>query len=245
MIFAAGLGTRLAPLTSDRPKALVELWGKPLLRHVIEKLAGEGFLSITVNVHHFAEQIIEYLNTPEFRGYCEGAALKIEISDESARLLDTGGGLKHAASILFARDSDPVLIHNVDILSNARLSALYSQIGDADALLLVSPRDTARYLLFSQDMRLVGWENIRTGEVRTPCPDLNPGNCKCLAFSGIHVVSRRLVDAMQNWPDKFSITDFYIQMCRELNIRGFEDRDLRLVDVGKIDVLRRLERQAL
>lgn len=165
MIFAAGLGTRLRPLTDKMPKALVEVDGKPLIEHVIEKLCKSGFTSIVVNVHHFSNQIIDYLNAHDF-------GVDIRISDETDKLLDTGGGLRKA-SYLFNPD-EQVLIHNVDILSNADLRTFYEQgplmtnyaTGNnmkAAATLLVSWRKTKRYLLFDADMRLVGWTNIETG----------------------------------------------------------------------------------
>lgn len=158
MIFAAGLGTRLKPLTDRMPKALVPVAGEPLLAHVIRKLKAEGFTRIVVNVHHFADQIIDYLHTHDF-------GVEIHISDETSKLLDTGGGIRHAAH-WFETDS-PVLIHNVDILSNANLSQLYDS-AVADAALLVSDRVTKRYLLFGEGKRLVGWTNVETGEVRSP-----------------------------------------------------------------------------
>ena len=162
MIFAAGLGTRLKPLTDRMPKALVPVAGEPLLAHVIRKLKAEGFTRIVVNVHHFADQIIDYLHTHDF-------GVEIHISDETSKLLDTGGGIRHAAH-WFGTDS-PVLIHNVDILSNANLSRLYDS-AVADAALLVSDRVTKRYLLFGEGKRLVGWTNVETGEVRSPHADL-------------------------------------------------------------------------
>ena len=110
----------------------------------------------------------------------------------------------------------------------------------SSALVLVSQRQTSRYLLFDDDMRLVGWQNIKTGEVRTPYPDLQPDNCRRLAFSGIHVVSKQLVDNMADWPPKFSIIDFYIANCHNLDIRGYEQPDLQLTDIGKIEVLEAL-----
>ncbi len=240
MIFAAGLGTRLAPLTNDRPKALVNLQGKPLLQHVIDRLTAEGFTDITVNVHHFAQQIIDYIQGGPFAKWAAANHLHFSISDESEMLLDTGGGLRKAAPLLFATDNGPVLIHNVDIISNAHLSELYSALGDTDALLLVSQRQTNRYLLFDEDMRLMGWQNIKTGEVRTPYPNLQPDDCHRLAFSGIHVVSKRLIDCMADWPPKFSIIDFYIANCHTLNIRGHIQPNLTLTDIGKIEVLEKL-----
>lgn len=243
MIFAAGLGTRLMPLTNNKPKALVCLRGKPLLRHVVERLVDEDFLNLTINVHHFASQIKDYLLSADFQEFVRAKGLTIQISDESEALLDTGGGLKKASPLLFAHDADPVLLHNVDIWSNARLSHLYCEIGCADALLLVSQRATSRYLLFDNAMRMVGWENIKTGEVRSPYSESVLRGCRRLAFSGIHVVNKSLVDAMADWPDKFGIMDFYIKSCGDLCIRGIEDSGLKLVDVGKVDVLNKLEAQ--
>ena len=247
MIFAAGLGTRLAPLTNDRPKALVNLQGKPLLQHVIDRLTGEGFNDLTVNVHHFARQIIDYIQGGPFAKWAAANHLHFSISDESEMLLDTGGGLRKAAPLLFANDDAPVLIHNVDIISNARLADLYAALGDADALLLVSQRQTSRYLLFDDDLRLHGWQNISTGEVRPPSLSdsrtFELSNFRSLAFSGIHVVSKRLIDRMADWPPKFSIIDFYIANCQTLNIRGYIQPDLTLTDIGKIDVLRKLNSQ--
>lgn len=243
MIFAAGLGTRLAPLTDDRPKALVELKGKTLLMRVSETLRAEGFNNLTINVHHFATLMKEYITTGEYADFIQRERMTVTISDESQNLLDTGGALKKAAPILFGNDDGPVLIHNVDIMSNARLHEVYQSIGDADVLLLVSQRDTARYFLFDDDMRLVGWQNIQTGEVRTPYANLDPEKCKRRAFSGIHIISKRVTDAMQSWPDKFGITDFYIRSCHELNIIGYEQPALQLTDIGKINVLRQLETQ--
>ena len=241
MIFAAGLGTRLAPLTNDRPKALVELKGRPLLWHVAQRLADEGFRNLTVNVHHFSDQIKDFVSQGDFAHWASDNNVDICISDESDFLLDTGGGLRKAAAMLFKDDSSPVLIHNVDIMSNAHLGELYNAIGDSDALLLVSQRQTSRYLLFDDRKRLVGWQNIQTGEVKTPYNDLALDTCQRLAFSGIHVVSKHLAETMRDWPDKFSIIDFYIRNCHNLIIRGYVQPDLRLIDIGKIDVLRALE----
>lgn len=240
-VFAAGMGTRLAPLTDDRPKALVKLNGKPLLWHVSKKLIAEGFDDITINVHHFAQQIIDYVKSNEYIELFNGKAIKINISDESDCLLDTGGGLRHASPILFDNSDLPVLLHNVDICSNARLGELYDAIGQEDALLLVSSRKTTRYLLFNEDMRLVGWTDIRTGEIRSPFQKIDVKGLKMLAFSGIHVVCKHLVEHMQNWPSKFGIMDFYINQCKDLHIYGIEQNGLQLTDVGKIETLQKLQ----
>ena len=234
MIFAAGLGTRLKPLTDTMPKALVPVGGKPLIEHVVEKLKVAGVERIVVNVHHFARQVVDYLQETDNFG------VDISISDESAKLLDTGGGLKKAAP-LFKPDA-PVLIHNVDILSNVDLRWLYENSKDSGATLLVSERKTKRYLLFNDDMRLVGWTNIETGEVKSPYKDLNVSSCKMYAFSGIHVFSTRLFPLMDDFPDKFGIIDFYLKVCGEAVIKGCLKPDLRLLDVGKLDTLAEAER---
>ena len=258
MIFAAGLGTRLKPLTDTMPKALVSVGGEPLLRRVIHNLSVAGVDRIVVNVHHFAQQIIDYLKENDNFG------LDIRISDESAGLLETGGGIKHAAP-LFAPDA-PILIHNVDILSNVDLRHFYQRAGgllktdglanvtvdapdasvgaaaDApDALLLVSQRKTQRYLLFDDTMRLVGWTNIATGEVKSPYPDLDPKVCRMYAFAGIHALSPRMIPLMNQFPDRFSIIDFYLQTCATHRIEGFANDDLQLMDIGKLDTLAQAE----
>ena len=165
MIFAAGMGTRLKPLTDVIPKALVPVGDKPLLQIVLERLLDAGIHDVVVNVHHKAGQICNYLNLLQSH-----YDVKISISDESELLLETGGGIRKASGLFDAEA--PILIHNVDILSNVDLGAFYDSIGDADALLLVSERKTKRYLLFDEDMHLVGWTNIETGEVKSPYPEI-------------------------------------------------------------------------
>ena len=249
MIFAAGLGTRLKPLTDTMPKALVRVGGEPLIKRVIMNLAAAGVDRIVVNVHHFAEQIIDYLKDNDNFG------LDIRVSDETAGLLETGGGIKKAAP-LFA-PAAPILIHNVDILSNVNLSEFYqiasrseegrvkseeSNCCDAvDAVLLVSWRKTKRYLLFNDDMKLVGWTNIETGEVRSPYPDLDPKKCRMYAFAGIHALSPRLLKMMDEFPDRFGIIDFYLKACATHNIKGYVKDDLKLMDIGKLDTLAQAE----
>jgi NDP-sugar pyrophosphorylase family protein len=218
MIFAAGLGTRLKPLTDTMPKALVPVGGQPLLWHVIMKLKKSGYERIVVNVHHFADQIIDYLRLNDNFG------LDIRISDEREQLLETGGGIKKALPLFDL--SEPILIHNVDILSNLDLNQLPT---DAPVL-VVSQRQTKRYLQFDDEQRLVGWKNIETGEVKG-----REGHS--LAFSGIHVFHPSLVPLLSEWPDRFPIMDFYLSACATHLIKGFEAIDLRLMDVGKMDTL--------
>ena len=270
MIFAAGLGTRLKPLTDTMPKALVRVGGEPLIKRVIMNLAAAGVDRIVVNVHHFAGQIIDYLKDNDNFG------LDIRISDETAGLLETGGGIKKAAPLF--DPADPILIHNVDILSNVDLREFYqvasrsekgkvkseeSECGSekgkvenedgrgkneesnccdaVDAVLLVSWRKTKRYLLFNDDMKLVGWTNIETGEVRSPYPDLDPKKCRMYAFAGIHALSPRLLKMMDEFPDRFGIIDFYLKACATHNIKGYVKDDLKLMDIGKLDTLAQAE----
>lgn len=229
MIFAAGLGTRLKPLTDTMPKALVKVGGVTLLEQVTRKLAAAGTGRMVVNVHHFAGQIEDFLRDNNNFGQ------DIVISDESGQLLDTGGGLRKAQG-LFSGD-DPILIHNVDILSNVDVQAFYEQGRQNDATLLVSKRETARYLLFDRDMRLVGWTNIKTGEVRSPYKDIDPKHCTMLAFAGIHAFAPRLFPLMDGFPDKFGIMDFYISVCHKAVIKGVVADGLKLLDVGKVESL--------
>ena len=229
MIFAAGLGTRLKPLTDTMPKALVPVGGQPLLWHVVMKLKAAGFERIVVNVHHFAQQIIDYLTSNGNFG------LDIRISDETGQLLETGGGIRKALP-LFDCD-EPILVHNVDILSNVDLGAFYDSHypRHADAVLLVSPRVTKRYLLFDQSDCLVGWINKETGQVKSPYQEVKYS--QMLAFSGIHVMMPELFPLMETWPERFPVIDFYLHHCDETDIRCAVKTDLRLLDVGKLDTL--------
>jgi len=234
MIFAAGLGTRLKPLTDTMPKALVPVGGQPLLWHVVMKLKAAGFERIVVNVHHFAQQIIDYLQANRNFG------LDIRISDERSRLLETGGGIKKALP-LFDQQS-PILIHNVDILSNLDLTDdLLSSECPPDALLVVSQRQTKRYLLFDDEQLLDGWTNVETGEVKSPYPGLDPSGLRQLAFSGIHVIWPRVFPLFHEMPERFSIIDFYLKFCHQYAFIGHVQKDLRLMDVGKLDTLEQAE----
>ena len=232
MIFAAGLGTRLKPLTDRIPKALVSVGGEPLLKRVIFQLKDAGFTRIVVNVHHFSQQIIDYLRESNNFG------MDIRISDESDKLLETGGGIKKAWPLF--DQTEPILIHNVDILSNVNLQKFY-QNAPLAARLLVSERKTKRYLLFDDTMRLVGWTNIETGEVKSPYPGLNPKDYRMYAFSGIHMVAPSLFPLMEDEPDKFPIMDFYLRHCDKVRIEGYVKNDLKLMDVGKQETLKEAE----
>lgn len=236
MIFAAGLGTRLKPITDRMPKALVPVCGQPLLYHVITKLLDAGYDELVVNVHHFPDQIRQYLSEHDF-------GVPIRISDESDGLLETGGAILHAEPLL-QPVKEPFLIHNVDIVSNLDIPWLRSQTRpDAVATLLVSDRQTRRYLLFNDDMRLVGWTDIATGEVRSPYPGLNPEECRRYAFAGIHNMGPGIFDAFRSegFSGRFPIMDFYVKACSRYPIYGVPATDLTLVDVGKLDTLKEAE----
>ena len=235
MIFAAGLGTRLKPLTDSIPKALVPIAGKPLLEHVILKLKTSGFDEIIVNVHHFPDQIIDFLKANNNFG------IRIEVSDERDQLLDTGGGIRKAKQ--FFDDGQPFLVHNVDILSDVDLQELFQQHLAVDSLatLVVSKRDTFRYLLFDDDLRLKGWINEKTGETKPISFDDISGFNK-LAFAGIQVLSPRVFELMDNLDAKFPIMDFYLFNAQTQVINGFIPTDFHMLDVGKLNVLDEAER---
>ena len=262
LILAAGKGTRLKPLTDVIPKALVPVKGKPLVQHIAEKMIAEGCNTIMVNIHHHAEQMRNFLDI-----FGKAREKEIILSDESRCLLDTGGAVRKAAGILRDRGKDnmPLLIHNVDILSNLPVNdfcniteepSVSQQEAESTvqtaAVLLVSERKTKRYLLFDNSMRLVGWTNIETHEVKSPYADiaalsgygkekLEDKGLKMLAFSGIHLVKPILFSELYAWPDAFSIIDFYLYMCARHMIRGKVIEDVKILDVGKLDTLAEAE----
>lgn len=231
MIFAAGLGTRLRPLTDNCPKALVAIAGKPMLEHVILRLKAAGFDHIVINIHHFGQQIIDFLRLHENFG------LRIDISDEREELLDTGGGIRNAAC--FLDDNEPFLVHNVDIVSDLDLRLFYETHVRSGALasLLAGERETSRYLLFDETQRLCGWENRKTGEVKSPYPDFQAGHYTAYAFGGIHVLSPRVFQWMHKWKGKFSIIDFYLSIAAQTEIRAYCPSCLEWMDVGKPESL--------
>lgn len=249
MIFAAGLGTRLRPLTDNRPKALVEVAGKPLLEHLILKMKAQGFERIAINVHHFGEQIIAFLDAHDRFG------LDIRVSDERAALLDTGGGLRKALSLL--DPTEPVLVHNADIVTDLDLADLCAEASasPAAASLMVAQRPTSRYLLFApQGGALRGWMRIVSGagdassiEVDYRIGGSEPVRCAAtalpaevagwlpMAFSGIHVLQPRLypILAAQS-KDTFSVIDFYLRICRSQTVCAIpHPADTQWLDCGK------------
>ncbi len=253
MIFAAGLGSRLKPITDTLPKALVPVCGKPLLYHIARKLQSAGFNDAVINIHYFADKIEHWLNLQDWI-VCSpetptSEKMRIDISDERARLLETGGAVLHARHLL--EGCGHFLIHNVDILSDCDLNWLKSQVKeDAIATLFVSDRKTSRYMLFHpQTMRLAGWTNRSTGETIMITDNITPEQCKALAFSGIHILSDKVLDLMDEYVTesnipidengaKFSITTFYLWAASRVPIYGVEPTStLNFVDVGKLDTL--------
>ena len=236
MIFAAGLGTRLKPMTDTMPKALVPVGGRPLLQILLEKLARHGCTEAVINVHHFADMIEEWCASHH-------TGVSIRFSDERAELLETGGGIRHAMPLL---SRERFLIHNVDILSNADLARFYAEGEGKAATLLVSERKTSRYLLFNpHDHRLMGWTNVQTGEVKSPYPHLRVEDCRMYAFAGIHLFSQSLLQRMEAWPTRFPIIDFYLSVADKVPIIGVPKSDLQLIDVGKPDTLHQVPKELL
>jgi len=228
MIFAAGLGTRLSNETSGKPKALVDVGGKPLLQRAIEKLKSEGITEIVVNVHHFSELVISFIKENDF-------GIPIHISDETEKLLDTGGGLKKAAHY-FVGD-EPILIYNVDILSNLNLQDLVKSHRQSKALVTVAVRirETQRYYKFDSEMILVGWLNKKTGETKISIPEKYE-NATAMAYSGFHVIQPEIFSLMPE-TDRFSVTDFYLELAKTHLIKGFVDDSDLWMDVGKPEQL--------
>ncbi|MFK7775585.1 MAG: nucleotidyltransferase family protein [Saprospiraceae bacterium] len=227
LIFAAGLGTRLRPLTDDRPKALVEINGTTLLEIVIRRLKNAGVIDIIVNVHHHAQMIINFLQSKN------NFDINIVISDERGELLETGGGLLKAAH--FFSDGKPFFVHNVDILSNIDLKKMYETHIETGAVATLSTRhrSTSRYLLFNKKNELYGWMNIKTGEMIL-CKK-KKGKLNLRAFSGIHVISPDLFDAMPEDKTAFSIIDVYLAAAAYQKIVGYPHGEDEWMDVGKIE----------
>ena len=242
MIFAAGLGTRLKPLTDTLPKALVPLAGKTLLQWQIEKLKAANITDIVVNVHHFPDLIINYLKENDNFG------CNILVSDERDKLLETGGGLRKAQEAMRLlgekEEGEGILICNVDILSNIDIHTLLQAYNpDEMGVVVVSERKTQRYLLFNEENRLCGWTNITTGEVK------GEEAKRKLAFSGMQVLSPRIFDCMDDViaqkGEKFSLIDLYLSIAQKEILRAYIPKNYRMMDVGKIDQLSEAEAFAM
>ena len=228
MIFAAGRGTRLHPLTETKPKALVEINGKPMLQIAIEYLLSYGVDELIINVHHFADQVIAFLER------MKSFNIRIEISDERDLLLDTGGGLKKAAWFF---DDQPFVLYNVDILTNLNLNHLfrYHAAHQGIATLVVRGRESSRYLLFDEQNRLIGWEKVSTNEkiIKTKASFETRR-----AFSGIHIIDPRILKYLPE-ESKFSIIDAYLKIAGEQFIYGFVEHESYWFDIGNMEKLQK------
>ena len=240
MILAAGLGTRLKELTHDKPKALVELNGKPLLQHCIENLINNGFYHIVINVHHFGEQIIDFIYQHQFDAV-------IQISDERDLLMDTGGGIVKASPLF--KDSKAVMVHNVDIISNVNLREMSQQFLDSkdDAWLLTQDRETNRKLLFDDENLLIGWTNkaetqfkwvdessTALRQAQGPQP-----YCKEMAFSGLHLFRSDLFAEFE--VKRSSVIDLYLNLAKTKRIISKPIQPDYWFDLGKPEQLQAAE----
>ncbi|MCB0598310.1 MAG: nucleotidyltransferase family protein [Lewinellaceae bacterium] len=230
MIFAAGLGTRLRPLTENKPKALVEVGGRPLLEIAIRRLKYFGVREVVVNIHHFGKQVVDFLEQHDYFD------IDIAISDERRLLLDTGGGLQKAAPHF--KDA-PFLVHNVDVLSDINLPDLYRThlASGALATLAVRDRPSSRHLLFDEVGQLAGWRHNRTGEERISRRGVA---YQPLAFSGLYVLSPRIFEFMPPGP-VFSIIDVFLEAAKSERLLAYRHDDSLWLDVGKIAALEKAE----
>ena len=231
MIFAAGLGTRLKPLTDSRPKALVEVGGVVMLERVAGRLIAAGADHLVINAHHFASQIEDFVAARD------GFGVRTDISLET-ELLETGGGVLNAER--FLSGGGPFVIHNVDVLSNLDIRRFAGSLKDGDmCTLAVSKRKSSRQLLFDRDMRLVGRVDLRDGRVDSPYGEIDPSRFDTYAFAGIHLASDRIFELMRTmgFCGRFPIFDFYLRAAADHAIRGYVQEGFRMMDMGKAEVL--------
>ena len=231
MIFAAGLGSRLRPLTNEKPKALIEVAGYPLLELALKKLEHAGIKKVVINIHHHRDQMLNFL------AQYPASNMKIIVSDEKNELLDTGGGLLHARSLFDAHT--PILLYNVDIVTTAPLDQFIQFHEDQQPLasLMVKNRPTTRHLLFDEDMCLAGWQNSSSGETIMARPVQNSFP---MGFQGIHIVSPNIFDFIQD-SGVFSITKSYLELAAHHHIMGYESKDDVWFDIGTPEKLRNTE----
>lgn len=228
MIFAAGLGTRLKPYTDQKPKALIEIDGVPMLERIILKMKSIGIQHIVINLHHFPEQIVSFLKSKNFFD------LQILFSYETESLLETGGGLKKAAPLF--NHSEPVLVHNVDVLSTLDFSKMldYHLKNKALATLFVQKRKSTRYFLFDKEFHLSGWENTITGEeIKTANA---PESIEALSFCGIHILNPAIFNLITE-AGKFSVVPLYLRLASKYPVFGYRDDNVSYLDIGKPESL--------
>lgn len=234
MIFAAGLGTRLKPITNDRPKALAEIQGTTLLEIIIRRLINNGFNEIIINVHHFADKVLDFLDSKNYFN------INLQVSDETGELLDTGGGLKKAS--WFFDDGKPFLVHNVDTLTDVNLMDFYTYHTQKKALasLLVRHRPGSRFFLFDEDHSLCGWENVLTHE--KIITNNQPSQLEQIAFSCLHVIDPKIFNLIDE-NGCFSIIDVYLRLAGNQKILGYIDDKSYWLDVGTPEKLMRGEKE--
>ena len=233
MILAAGLGTRLKPFTDSHPKALAIINGKTILQRNIEFLGRFGISEIIINVHHFANQVIDFLKKNNDLGS------KITISDEGDEVLETGGGLKKARWF-FEGDDSPFIVMNVDVLTDINLRKMIEQHNKLQPLatLAVTNRHTSRYFLFDEVDLLCGWKNIKTGEQKI---SREASGYVQKAFSGVHLISPKIFPLMY-MDGKFSIVDLYLELSKTHAITAFDHSNSKFIDVGKPDSIMKAEK---
>lgn len=230
MILAAGLGTRLQQMTKNKPKALVEVNGEPMLKMIINKLKSQGFNYIVINVHHHAEKIKSYISSNDF-------GVKIDISDESDLLLNTGGGIKFAEK--FLNTDKPFLVHNVDIYSEINLAEMYKFHLESDNLvtLAVRERKSTNFFLFDETDRLCGWRSYKTN---SEIISIQKEQYKELAFSGIHVISPKIFNLFTR-TGSFSIVNEYLDLAKTNRIGAYIHNDAQILDLGKPEAIKKFE----
>ncbi len=226
MIYTGGLESSIQPQPGEKPRALLEVNGEPLLSILIKRLAESGFNEIIINVHHFSARITDFLKSNDFSG------IRVEVSDETDLILDSGGGLRKVS--WFFDDGMPFLLYNLEILSDIDLQKLYRDHCSSGALatLVVRRRESERFILFDEEMRMCGWVNKLTGE--SVMAGSYDGNKHAYAFSRIQIVSPRLFNLITE-RGAFSIVELYLRIASRHNIRGYPDSESIWMDLAKKD----------
>ncbi len=232
MILAAGLGTRLKPFTDEHPKALAIVNGQTILQRNIQYLASFGIKEVIINVHHFADQVIDFIKKNN------GFGSDITFSDETNEVLETGGGIKKAAWF-FQKEESPFVVMNVDVLTDLNLNKMIFQHEKDSPLatLAVTSRETSRYFLFDEKNQLCGWENVKTGEKKI---SRKSEIYLQKAFSGIHVISPKIFPLIK-MEGKFSMVDVYLELAKSHVIAAFDHSDSKFIDVGKPESILKAE----
>lgn len=238
MILAAGFGTRLKPFTDKHPKALALINNKSLLQRNIEYLQQFDIYDVIVNVHHFAEQIIQSIKKNN------GWSSNIIISDETHAILETGGGLKHAS--WYFKDEENFVLMNADVLTDMHLDEIidFHKKNRPLATLATTNRESSRYFLFDKENILCGWKNVKTGEERPhPLPLSTNRKWELVgkAFSGIHIINTQIFSFIKQKEIKFSMVDVYLSVCAEHDILSYDHSYTKFIDVGKPESITKAE----